>query len=154
MPHALDDVFPDAPTGGARFYRRVQEKLGASAVHSDRDLAGLVENGLPASAVKALARGGLSDAEIYRLVIPRRTLAHRMAKHEALSPEESDRAVRLARVTSFAEQVFGESERAWRWLRQAKDQFDGRSPLEVLGTEAGARLVEELLYQIDDGLVA
>jgi putative toxin-antitoxin system antitoxin component (TIGR02293 family) len=113
-----------------------------------------VEKRLPASAVKALARGGLSESEIYRLVIPRRTLAHRVAKREPLSQEESDRAVRLARVTAFAEQVFGEGERAWRWLRQSKKQFGERSPLEVSGTEAGARLVEELLYQIDDGMVA
>ncbi|HLH02703.1 MAG TPA: antitoxin Xre/MbcA/ParS toxin-binding domain-containing protein [Bryobacteraceae bacterium] len=154
MPRSLESMLPDSPPGTTRFYRRIEEKLGASGVRSDRDLAGLVEKRLPASAVKALARGGLSESEIYQLVIPRRTLAHRVAKREALSQEESDRAVRLARVTAFAEQVFGDSGRAWRWLRQPKKQFTDRSPLEVSGTEAGARLVEELLYQIDDGLVA
>ena len=154
MPRSLENIFPTGSHGSARFYRRVEEKLGTSGVRSDRDLAGLVEKRLPASAVKALARGGLSESEIYQLVIPRRTLAHRVAKREALSQWESDRAVRLARVTAFAEQVFGEPERAWRWLRQPKKQFGDRSPLEVSGTEAGARLVEELLYQIDDGLVA
>jgi hypothetical protein len=35
-------------------------------------------------------RGGLSDAEAYRLIVPRRTLAHRIALHQALSKEESD----------------------------------------------------------------
>lgn len=154
MPFLLANSSSEAPGGRVRFYRRVQEKLGTSGVRSDKDLAGLVEKRLPASAVKALARGGLSESEIYRLVIPRRTLAHRVAKREPLSQEESDRAVRLARVTAFAEQVFGEGERAWRWLRQSKKQFGERSPLEVSGTEAGARLVEELLYQIDDGMVA
>ena len=154
MPRSLENIFPEPVPGAARFYRRVQEKLGASGVHSDRDLAGLVEKRLPPSALKALARGGLAESEIYQLIIPRRTLAHRVAKREALSQEESDRAVRLARVTASAEQVFGDTERAWRWLRQPKKQFDEKSPLELSGTEAGARLVEELLYQIDDGLVA
>lgn len=62
--------------------------------------------------------------------------------------------MRIARVTAAAEQVFGEPERAWRWLRKAKRQFDSRSPIEMLATEAGARLVEELIIQIDDGMAA
>jgi uncharacterized protein (DUF2384 family) len=36
----------------------------------------------------------------------------------------------------------------------AKRQFNGRSPLRLAATEAGARLVEELLYRIDEGMAA
>jgi putative toxin-antitoxin system antitoxin component (TIGR02293 family) len=71
-----------------------------------------------------------------------------------LSREESDRAVRIATITSMTEQVFGDSERAWRWLRKPKKHFDGRTPIDKLGTEAGARLVEEMLQQIDHGMLA
>jgi putative toxin-antitoxin system antitoxin component (TIGR02293 family) len=99
-------------------------------------------------------RGGLSDAEVYQMILPRRTLAHRVAKHQPLSREESDKAVRVARITSMAEQVFGDSERAWRWLRKPKKHFDGMTPMEKLGTEAGARLVEEIVQQIDHGMLA
>jgi putative toxin-antitoxin system antitoxin component (TIGR02293 family) len=98
--------------------------------------------------------GGFSDAEIYNLIVPRRTLAHRIAKHQSLSKDESDKAVRVARIASMAEQVFGEPERAWRWLRKPKKQFDSKTPLEMLASEAGARLVEELIIQIDDGMAA
>jgi putative toxin-antitoxin system antitoxin component (TIGR02293 family) len=129
-------------------------KLGVALIRSDRDLASLVEKQLPATAVKCLVRGGLSDAEVYQLILPRRTLAHRVAKHQPLSREESDRAVRVARITSMAEQVFGDSERAWRWLRKPKRHFDGKTPMKMLGTEAGARLVEEIVQQIDHGLLA
>ena len=139
---------------GVGLYGRLGGKLGVSRVRSDRDLATIVEQRLPASAVKSLVRGGLSDDEVYRLIVPRRTLAHRIAKHQALSKEESDKAVRVARITSMAEQVFGEAERAWRWLRKAKRQFGGKTPIDMLATEAGARLVEELVVQIDDGLAA
>jgi putative toxin-antitoxin system antitoxin component (TIGR02293 family) len=66
----------------------------------------------------------------------------------------ADRAVRLARTAAIAEHVFGDAERAWRWLRAAKRQFRGRSPLRLLATEAGARLVEELLYRVADGMAA
>lgn len=123
-------------------------------IRSDEDLASLVEKRLPAAAVKSLIRGGLSDAEAYRLVLPRRTLAHRVAKHQPLSLEESDRAVRVARIAAMAEQVFGEPERAWRWLRKPAQRFEGKAPLEMLASEAGARLVEEALVQIDHGIFA
>ena len=134
--------------------RIVGRKLGVSRIRSDRDLAELVVRGLPATAIKSLVRGGLSDAEAYRLIVPRRTLAHRVANHQPLSKDESDKAVRVARITARGEQVFGESERAWRWMRQPKRRFDGQTPIEMLATEAGARLVEEMIAQIDDGLAA
>jgi putative toxin-antitoxin system antitoxin component (TIGR02293 family) len=117
-------------------------------------LASLVEKRLPATAIKSLVRGGLSDAEVYQLIVPRRTLAHRMARHQPLSKDESDRAVRVARVIAMAEQGFGEQERAWRWLRKPKRHFNGKTPIEMLVTEAGARLVEEMVAQIEDGMVA
>jgi len=136
------------------FYSRVSGKLGVRAAKSDRDLVNLVEHRLPAESVRSLVRNGLSDEEAYQLIVPRRTLAHRFARQQPLSIEESDKALRVARTIAFAEQTFGESERAWRWLRKPKIQFDGKSPIDMLATEAGARLVEELIVQIDDGLAA
>jgi putative toxin-antitoxin system antitoxin component (TIGR02293 family) len=132
----------------------LRRKLGVSDLRSDRDLALLVQKRLPPKAIESLIRGGLSDGEVYHLIIPRRTLAHRIAKHQSLSQEESDKAVRVARVTAAAEQIFGEPERAWRWLRKPKRQFDSKTPLDMLATGAGARLVEELIIQIDNGMAA
>ena len=142
------------PMSAHTLYSLMGGKLGVPRVRSDEDLASLVEKQLPATAVKALVRGGLSDAEVYQLIVPRRTLAHRMAKHQPLSREESDKAVRVARITAMAEQVFGEPERAWRWLRKPKQRFDGKAPMEMLASEAGARLVEEMIAQIDYGMFA
>ena len=109
---------------------------------------------LPPETIRSLVHGGLSDAEAYRLIVPRRTLAHRVARRQPLSKEESDKAVRVARIAALTEQVFGESARAWRWLRKPKRRFDGKTPVDMLATEAGARLVEELVFQIDDGIAA
>jgi putative toxin-antitoxin system antitoxin component (TIGR02293 family) len=141
-------------TPGAGFYGRLQSKLGVPGIHSDKDLVALVENRLPAAAVRSLVRAGLSDSEAYQLIVPRRTLAHRIARREPLSREESDKAVRVARITALAEEAFGDPDRAWRWLRKTKRRFGGRKPIELLATEAGARLVEELIGQIDDGMAA
>jgi putative toxin-antitoxin system antitoxin component (TIGR02293 family) len=141
-----------APPGA--FYSLMGGKLGISKIRSGEDLASLVEKRLPATAVKALVRGGLSNAEAYQLIVPRRTLAHRIAQHQSLSRDESDKAVRVARITAMAEQVFGEPGRAWRWLRKPKRRFSGKTPVEMLATEAGARLVEEMIGQIEHGIFA
>jgi len=142
---------PALPGG---LYARLGGKLGVTRIRSDEDLASLVEKQLPAAAIEALVRGGLSDAEVYQLIVPRRTLAHRIARHQPLSKGESDKAVRVARITAMAEQVFGDPERAWRWLRKPKRRFDAKAPLDMLATEAGARLVEEMIVQIDHGIFA
>jgi putative toxin-antitoxin system antitoxin component (TIGR02293 family) len=151
MPELSQTAEP-APAG--TFYSLMGGKLGVPRIRSGEELASLVEKRLPATAVKALVRGGLSDAEVYQLVVPRRTLAHRIAKHQPLSKDESDKAVRVARITAMAEQVFGEAQRAWRWLRESKRRFSGKTPVEMLATEAGARLVEEMLGQIEHGIFA
>jgi putative toxin-antitoxin system antitoxin component (TIGR02293 family) len=140
--------------GMADFYSLLGGKLGVAKIQSGEDLAELVEKRLPAAAIQALIRGGLSDTEVYHLNVPRRTLAHRIARHQPLSKDESDKAVRVARITAMAERVFGEPERAWRWLRKPQRNFEGRTPVEMLATEAGARLVEEMLAQIDHGIFA
>lgn len=136
------------------FYRRIENKLGVTSLRSDRDLARLVEDRLPLTSVESLTNHGISDEEIYSFIVPRRTLVHRKSRHESLTHEESDRAVRIARITSLAEEVFGDDAKAARWLRKPKARFEGRAPLDLLKTEAGARLVEEFLLQLDYGFAA
>ena len=134
--------------------KRVQQMLGVRRLRSDQDLVRLVEERLETSVLEEFRQSGLTDDEIYSLIVPRRTLAHRRARREALSREESDRTVRIARIAALGEHVFGDPERSWHWLRAAKRQFNGRSPLQLAATETGARLVEELLYRIDEGMAA
>jgi putative toxin-antitoxin system antitoxin component (TIGR02293 family) len=136
------------------YYTRLGGKLGVAPIHSDRDLAALVEKRLPVAAIKSLVTGGLSDAEVYELIVPRRTLSHRIAKHEPLSKDESDRAVRVARITTMAERAFRDVNSAWHWLRRPKRRFGGKTPLEMMATEASARLVEEMILQFEYGMIA
>ena len=138
----------------SKVYRRVEAKLGSTPVRSDRDLARLVEGRLPLTTIDSLLKHGITDDEIYNYILPRRTLLHRKTRQESLTHEEYDREVRIARITSLAEEVFGDDSKAGRWLRKAKARFEGRAPLELLRTEAGARLVEEMLLQLDYCFVA
>ncbi|MCK1362658.1 antitoxin Xre/MbcA/ParS toxin-binding domain-containing protein [Bradyrhizobium sp. 199] len=95
-----------------------------------------------------------SDDEIHALIVPKRTLARRLSEGEPLTVEETDKAVRLARIDRLAATVFGNAVKAHRWLRKPKKALSGETPLAYLATEAGARVVEEMLHRIDHGILA
>jgi putative toxin-antitoxin system antitoxin component (TIGR02293 family) len=137
----------------------VYQKLGGKPVLgreilSDAELEDVVSHGIPLDALVAVRHAGFSDSEISRLVIPARTRRHREARKETLTIEESDRLVRLARIQAVAEDVFGNSAKANRWLRQGLGILGGRTPLELAKTEVGARIIEQLLGKIAWGAAA
>lgn len=127
--------------------------LAQNGPSSDMEMVNLVHNRLPLSVIDRLLAEGVTKQEI-DLVAPPRTLAHRRANAERLTVEESDRAVRLARVVAQTESVFGSKDKAMAWLRQPMKRFEGRTPIEMLVTDVGSRLVEEALVQIDEGFFA
>jgi len=128
--------------------------LARSRQLSDMEVVNLVRDGLPVNVIELFIREGVTQQEVYGLVAPRRTLDHRRARSEPLSPVESDRAVRLARVVAQAESVFDNKEKAMTWLRRPMRRFEGHSPIQMLESDAGSRLVEEALVQIDEGYFA
>lgn len=139
--------------------QRVFRKLGGRSavgvnVTSEADLARLVGDGIRLTVLGHVEKAGFSRQEIERFIIPARTLRHRKARREPLTLDESDRLVRLTRVQALAEDVFGDSEKANRWLRQRLGILDGQSPLDVARSEAGARVVEQILAKIDWGAAA
>jgi len=123
-------------------------------VQNELELANVVLRGLPLGVSNTLIEHGLTKEEFHGIVIPIRTFKHRKSRVEHLSPEESDRAVRTARVLAYAERVFADREKGLSWMRKAKKRFNDLAPMQMLQTEAGARLVEQMLTQIDDGMFA
>ena len=114
-----------------------------------------IEAGVPLSAIAAFVAGsGIPMKDVYKIVIPARTLKHRREKKQTLTRDESDKLARLARVFDYAVRVFGEPDRAMRWLSRPKHRFDERTPIEMLHTETGARGVEEMIGQIEYGMFA
>jgi len=112
------------------------------------------DNRVSANALNVLSRHGYSEDEIFALVVPKRTLARRKAANEPLTIEETDKALRLERIAAQAERVFGAPEKAHRWLRKPKRALQGETPVAYLATEAGARIVEEMLVRIEHGMFA
>jgi putative toxin-antitoxin system antitoxin component (TIGR02293 family) len=70
-----------------------------------------------------------------------------------LPREQSDSAVRLARIEAIADDLFGSHDEARAWLRAPNGTLGGESPLTVLDTEEGGRLVEAMLGRIAQGIV-
>jgi putative toxin-antitoxin system antitoxin component (TIGR02293 family) len=137
----------------------VARKLGGrsvlgSDVRSQADLAVVVQRRLPLASLKGLSSAGLSEQEIERFVIPQRTRRHRAEKNQPLTVEESDRAVRLVRIQSLAEETFGDADKANRWLRKGLAELGGGTPLTVAQTEAGVRVIETILGKIAWGAAA
>lgn len=128
----------------------LKDYLGASR-GSSLKLAEVAEQGLPTQSLSLLRDKGLTFTEMAS-VIPPRTLKHRNARGENLSSEETERAVRVASIIGHAEKVFGNPEKAMRWLRYPNDRLDARTPLSLLRTEAGARLIDSMLWGIADGI--
>jgi putative toxin-antitoxin system antitoxin component (TIGR02293 family) len=131
---------------------QIGQWLGVRAPQTEQELLDIVEHQLPASSIKRLVALGITRSEVDVLVIPLRTLQHRRSRHQKLTVEESDRVLRVMRVLSQAEDLYGSRERALGWLRQAIPRLGDRAPLELLKTDAGSRIVEELLVQIDEGM--
>jgi putative toxin-antitoxin system antitoxin component (TIGR02293 family) len=124
-------------------------------VSSEVDFIGLIERGVPLASLSVLAeQEGLGPDDIDRLIIPRRTLSHRKARNQPLNRTESERAIRIASITSLAEETFANSEKARIWLRRETAALGGKRPLDLLETEPGARTVEQLLYRIGHGIGA
>jgi putative toxin-antitoxin system antitoxin component (TIGR02293 family) len=149
-------IEPDGEHGhGLSLYERVANLLGLRAhVRSEVDLIERLEKGLPAAAVQTLrSRAGLSDEETYALIAPRRTLQRRETLRQSLSPEEADRAVRIARITARAQYVFdARPEYASEWLRTPHPAIGGRTAMQALASESGALAVEDLLIGIEYGM--
>ena len=86
-----------------------------------------------------------------KLSISRSTLQRRKAAGR-LSPDESDKVMRLSRLLEHATNVFGDIEKARAWLKHPQYGLGGAVPLDYAETEIGAREVDDLLGRIDYGV--
>lgn len=60
---------------------------------------------------------------------------------------------RQAAIIAEAERIFGDPAKAHRWLSKPKAHLDGKTPLDVIGTEIGAMLVQSMLVRIEYGMI-
>jgi len=130
-------------------------RILGSPVKSLLQLNAAVERGLPKSTLRNVASRVFSDAG------ERRALMHRVVpeatykrRRERLSPAESERTERLARVVAMAEEIWQDREHARRFLTTPHAEMGGKTPLDAALTELGARQAEEIMARILYGLPA
>jgi len=75
-------------------------------------------------------------------------------KHEMLPREAADATLALIEITSLAERVLGSHAEAEQWLVTPALGLDGRKPIELIATRAGAEMVKAHLVRIDHGVYA
>jgi putative toxin-antitoxin system antitoxin component (TIGR02293 family) len=94
-----------------------------------------------------------TDANFKYRVVSRATLdRRRKSEGKRLSPEESERLARIAKLWAFAREVWRSDEEARAFLFRPHMLLEGRQPIEVaVKTEIGARLVEDILGRLEYG---
>jgi putative toxin-antitoxin system antitoxin component (TIGR02293 family) len=139
----------------------IARKLGGKrtlhrSIKSEVQMARMVREGLPAAALDhvlaELTPDAGTQAEVYSVVGRARTLQRKRAARQPLSPDESDRLARLARILVRAEETFGNADKARRWLGSANRALDGIKPLTLLDSDAGSLVVEQILGRIEHGV--
>jgi putative toxin-antitoxin system antitoxin component (TIGR02293 family) len=131
-----------------RSERRIRRREESGAVTIET-----VREGLSTEVLKTVAANlEMSDRQLARVLkIPDRTLDRRL-KHGVLSPEESDRLARVAKILQRAHEVFGNAEKARGWMNTRLAAFEGETPLQRADTSLGASQVEDVLGRIDYGV--
>jgi putative toxin-antitoxin system antitoxin component (TIGR02293 family) len=159
-----------ASVGGAHARRGSVHSAGIPAASPTRESArtlGLqaadpaalvrrVQEGFPFAAVERLRDAfALSTDELVALVqIPLRTMTRRKESGR-LKADESDRVLRAARLMHKAAALFNDDPAAAKaWMTTPQHGLGGAVPLDLAGTDIGAREVEDALGRIEDGVFA
>jgi len=113
-----------------------------------------VAKGLPQQALRHVAEAlaGGDKARITELewgVVPKTTLERR---EKQLSPQESERTERVARLFVHARRALGTEAEAREFMTTPHPQLEGRSPLDAARTDLGTRRAEQIPNALEYGL--
>jgi putative toxin-antitoxin system antitoxin component (TIGR02293 family) len=81
-----------------------------------------------------------------------RTMRRKAQTAARISPATSDRLARIRGIYELASHVFGERDKASRWLTTASRGLGGEIPLQLLDTDIGTDRVQQELRQIEQGM--
>lgn len=138
----------------------VVEELGGESVlggqlRTTADLQSAIREGFPQAVVEEVMRSmHISLRELAATLDLSPRSLQRRRREGRLASFESDRLYRLARIVAIAKQYIGEAEAATRWLKRPNRALGGKTPLELVDTELGARTVENVLGRIAYGGVS
>lgn len=115
--------------------------------------SGANNSAFKASELSALIDAGLTLEEVLELVL-RHNDAGALESDRSLTVDEIDRVYKITRVIQLAERIFGDQQKMFAWFRSPNSKFGGATPMSYLTTGRGGDLVEDLLLQINYGMVS
>ena len=131
--------------GGTAVFRRKIDTLD--------DMTAAIRQGMPVPALKTVAL--VAQLDLLRMAqvprIPPRTLARRRQQGR-LSPDESDRLTRFARIVAMAHEMFDDPVKVARWLQRPNRALRNVAPLDLLDTDIGTQAVETTLGCLGSGV--
>lgn len=109
--------------------------------------------GFPFSVFEAVQEEiALSQKQLSEILgMSTRTITRRKVE-KLLTPVESDRLYRIVRVFSFTIDVLGDIEKARGWLTTPNLELGSNLPIQLLDTDIGVMLVEDVLKRIRYGI--
>jgi putative toxin-antitoxin system antitoxin component (TIGR02293 family) len=119
------------------------------------DFIKLTRKGITASLLKKLINRVHINQEDFANYsgIKNRTLSRRFEETgEKLTPEETEKAIRLARIFFESVDVFGDEEKASTWLKRSNRALNDEVPLSLLDSDIGAEQVMDVLGRIREGV--
>jgi len=131
------------------------EEVFGRTLRSETDLQAAIREGFPQKAVdEVMHSAGITLGELaVTLDLSVRSLQRRRGEGR-LARIESDRLYRLARIVALAKHYLGDAQLATQWLKRPNRALGGKTPLELIDTEPGARSVENVLGRIAYGGVS
>ena len=129
-------------------------KVVGRAVRSPQDVAERVREGLPFAVLSAvMEQYGISRDVLCDLLHLSRRNFLRRKEQKHLSPDESDRVYRLARVLAHANRVFEDPDESADWIQTPNASLGKQQPLTLLDTDIGVQQVDQVLGRIEHGIV-
>ncbi|VWD64483.1 antitoxin Xre/MbcA/ParS toxin-binding domain-containing protein [Burkholderia contaminans] len=116
-----------------------------------------IADGFDAIIIERVARELLGvpvQSLLSALSLPSSTILRKIAKHDRLSQNESDRVARVLYILNLAIDLFEDSERAAAWMSRVNAELDGLKPIEVLDVQPGYDQVRDILSRAQFGVTA
>ena len=116
------------------------------------DIIDTIRSGLPKAGVDTFLEKTSVDREKLSQVLHISTRQlNRYKPEQRLSPEQSNFLYEVTRIYTRALDILGDKATAEHWLEREHLALGNHTPLQLLDTTEGVRLVDDLLSQIEHG---
>jgi putative toxin-antitoxin system antitoxin component (TIGR02293 family) len=133
----------------------IQERIPTSnkQLASPLEIIKLSRNGFPKQAADILSkRIDLTDKEMSKILNVSERTYHRYNSDTVFDTATSEKLLQLTALYTKGEDVFDSLENFKIWMRHPHVLFEMKTPLELLDTNTGFRLVEDELGRIEYGV--